>query len=320
MKTYSHWIGGEMREPVCGQWIETVDPYRAVAWAKIARGSEADADLAVAAATRAMTTGPWAAMSATERGKILRRIGDLVLAHADQLAELEVRDNGKLLSETRGQLKFKAEYWYYYSGLADKIEGSVVPIEKPDILAFTRPEPVGVVLALTAWNSPLIFLAIKCAPALAAGCAVIVKPSEFSSVSSLEFAALTKQAGLPDGVLNVVTGYGNELGGALADPQVLEVAKKVVPVSDSGFDWKGKLPDGRIDVVMNDGKSFDRQGSNVPGSPDRPMTWDELDQKFDDCARAAIRPVPAETIKRIQLLVRGLEQSDDATELMRLLA
>ena len=225
MRTYGHWIDGAFRHPEGRNWIDTIDPYSGEVWARIARGNPADADLAVASAQRAMTDGPWARMSATERGKILRRIGDLVLEHIERLAELEVHDNGKLLTEMRGQLRFTSDYWQYYAGLADKVEGSVMPLEKADVLGLTLREPIGVVLAITAWNSPLTFFAQKCAPALAAGCAVVLKPSEFSSVSSLEFAEITKVAGLPDGVLNVVTGYGNEIGSRLVEhPDVAQVS------------------------------------------------------------------------------------------------
>ncbi|WP_405123659.1 aldehyde dehydrogenase [Pseudomonas sp. M20] len=217
LKTYAHWIDGAYQEPAGREWMDTQDPYLGEVWARIPLGVAVDADAAVSAAKRAMTSGPWASMSATERGKIMRRIGDLTLENADRLAELEVRDNGKLLAEMRGAISNVAEIWYYYAGLADKIQGSVMPIEKEGIVAMTTREPVGVVLALTAWNAPLNFLALKCAPALAAGCAVVVKPSEFSSVSSLEFAALTKEAGLPDGVLNVVTGLGLGIGAPLVE-------------------------------------------------------------------------------------------------------
>ena len=224
MKNYSHWIDGASCQPSGGEWIDSVDPYRGETWAKIPRGNAKDANLAVAAAKRAMTQGPWARMTPTERGKIMRRIGDLVLQKAERLAEMEVRDNGKLFAEMMGAVRYKAEYWYYYSGLADKLQGSVMPIDKADMLGLTLREPVGVVLALTAWNSPLNFLAIKCAPALAAGCSVVIKPSEFSSVSSLEFAAITKEAGLPDGVLNVVTGFGNEIGSPLVEhPDIAQI-------------------------------------------------------------------------------------------------
>ena len=156
-------------------------------------------------------------MTASARGKVMRKLADLVAANAERLAEIEVRDNGKLLAEMLGQVRYHPEWWRYFGGLADKIEGAVVPIDKPDTFAFTTHEPMGVVAALTAWNSPLLFIAWKCAPAIAAGCTVVVKPSEFASASTLEFAALTKEAGFPDGVFNVVTGFGQEAGAALVD-------------------------------------------------------------------------------------------------------
>lgn len=217
MNTYANWIDGAYHDPAAGAWMDTFDPYQGRPWAKIPLGSRADADAAVTAAKRAMTVGPWATISATERGKIMRRIGDIAMANIDLLAELEVRDNGKLLAEMRGTVRNVAEIWYYYAGLADKIQGVVLPIEKAGAVAMATREPVGVVAALTAWNAPLNFLALKCAPALAAGCAVVVKPSEFSSVSSLVFAQLTKEAGLPDGVLNVVSGLGNDIGAPLIE-------------------------------------------------------------------------------------------------------
>ena len=233
--TYRHFIAGEYSDPAEGAWIDTTDPYRNAVWARIPRGSAADVDRAVAAAKEAMTTGPWASMTATARGKILRKIGDLVAENAQRLAEIEVRDNGKLMSEMLGQLNYHPEWWYYYAGLADKIEGGVIPIDKPDHFAFTDHEPVGVVGALTAWNSPLMFVAWKCAPALAAGCSVVVKPSEFTSASTLEFAALTREAGLPDGVFNVVTGLGAEAGAALVGHP--DVAK----ITFTGSDATGKI-------------------------------------------------------------------------------
>ena len=128
-----------------------------------------------------------------------------------------MNDNGKLLAEMQVQLNGLVDYWHYFAGLADKIQGDTIPVEKADMVAFTTREPIGVVAALTAWNSPLGFVALKCAPALAAGCAVVVKPSEFASVSTLEFAKLFKEAGIPDGVFNVVTGLGQEAGAALVE-------------------------------------------------------------------------------------------------------
>ena len=204
--------------------MDTINPYTGKAWAKIPQGCAKDVDRAVAAAKRAMTEGPFSKMTATERGKMMLRLADLVTKHAERLAEIEVQDNGKLIAEMRGQMNYHPEWWRYYGGLADKVEGSVMPIDKPDIFAFTRHEPVGVVGALTAWNSPLLFIAWKCAPAIAAGCAVVIKPSEFTSASTLEYAALTKEAGFPDGVFNVVAGYGPDAGSALVDhPDVAKI-------------------------------------------------------------------------------------------------
>ncbi|WP_198084572.1 aldehyde dehydrogenase [Variovorax sp. E3] len=219
MHTYNHWINGKFAAPSGGQWLDTVDPYSNIAWARVARGNAEDARLAIAAAHDAMYKGPWSTMTATERGKVLRRIGDVLAdpKNAQRLAEIESRDNGKILVEMQGQLRYLPEHWYYYAGLADKIQGTVIPVDKADMLAMTLLEPVGVVTALTAWNSPLAFFALKCAPALAAGCSVVLKPSEFASASSLEFAAMTRDAGVPDGVINVVTGLGQEIGTVLVE-------------------------------------------------------------------------------------------------------
>src|ERR1700755_1348416 len=212
VKTYQLYINGQYVDPAGGEWFDSIDPYRGQAWAKIPRASKADADKAVTAANEAMWRGPWSKMTASARGKVMRKLGDLVAANAERLAEIEVRDNGKLMAEMLGQLRYHPEWWWYFGGLVDKLEGTLVPIDKPDTFAYTTHEPVGVVAALTAWNSPLLFVAWKCAAALAAGCAVIVKPSEFTSASTLEFAALTKEAGIPDGMFNVVTGFGPEIG------------------------------------------------------------------------------------------------------------
>ena len=224
MKTYNHFIDGKYVEPIGGRWFDSVDPYRGEVWAKIPQGCAKDIDRAVQAAKRAMTQGPFSKLTATERGKLMLRLADLVTQHAERLAEIEVRDNGKLMAEMHGQMKYHPEWWRYYGGLADKIEGRVMPIDKPDIFAFSRQEPIGVVGALTAWNSPLLFIAWKCAPAIAAGCAVVIKPSEFTSASTLEYAELTREAGFPDGVFNVVAGYGQEAGSALVDhPDVAKI-------------------------------------------------------------------------------------------------
>lgn len=225
MKSYGHFINGAYVDPAGRQWLDTSNPFTGEVWARIARGTADDVTRAVAAAKAAMTTGPWSEFSASRRGEVMRRLADLIRENRQLLAETEVRDNGKLLAEMNGQLEGLPKYWHYYAGLADKIQGDTFPVEKAEMVAFSTRVPVGVVAAITAWNSPLGFVAQKCAPALAAGCAVVVKPSEFASVSTLEFARLTMEAGLPDGVFNVVTGLGQEAGAALVEhPDVAMVS------------------------------------------------------------------------------------------------
>lgn len=224
MKRYQHFVDGKHLDPASGEWIDSIDPYRGEPWAQIPRGNATDADAVVKAAARAMNEGPWAKMKGGERARLMLRLADLVEKNAERLAEIEVRDNGKLMAEMRSQLMYHPNWWRYFAGLADKIDGRVVPIDRDDHFAFTRKEPVGVVVAITAWNSPLIFIAWKCAAAIAAGCSVIVKPSEYASVSTLEFAELVREAGFPEGVFNVVTGYGHEIGSALVDhPDVAKI-------------------------------------------------------------------------------------------------
>ena len=218
-------IGGVWTDAASGEWFESFDPYAGKPWALIARGGASDVESAVAAAHTAFTSGDWPKMKATQRGALLRRLGDLIARDAEKLAILEVRDNGKLLAEMGGQLRYLPQWYYYYGGLADKIEGAVIPIDKPDMLNFTRHEPVGVVAAITPWNSPLLLTSWKLAPALAAGCTLVLKPSEHTSASILEFCKLIEEAGFPKGVVNVVTGFGAEVGAPLvAHPKVAKVA------------------------------------------------------------------------------------------------
>ncbi len=190
----------------------------------MAKGAKEDADAAVTAAQQAFTQGEWPGLNPTQRGHLLRRLGDLIGSKAEYLAECEVRDNGKLKLEMFGQLQYVPEFYYYQAGLADKIEGRVIPIDKPGIFNYTRYEPLGVVACITPWNSPILLLSMKLAPALAAGNTVVVKPSEFTSTSTLELASLFEEAGFPPGVFNVVTGFGPEVGEPLvADDRVKKV-------------------------------------------------------------------------------------------------
>lgn len=222
---YKMYIDGAWVAAESGEWFETFDPYAGKPWARVARGAKADVDRAVSAAHAALKTGAWSTLKATQRGALLRRLGDLIARDAEKLAALEVRDNGKLLAEMGGQVRYLPQWYYYYGGLADKIEGAVIPIDKADTFNFTRHEPVGVVAAITPWNSPLLLASWKIAPALAAGCTMVLKPSEHTSVSALAFCELVEEAGFPKGVFNVVTGFGPEVGEPLvAHPRVAKVA------------------------------------------------------------------------------------------------
>ena len=217
MQKYQMYIGGEWVAPSSGEWFESYNPFTGEPWALIARGNARDADQAVRTAHAAFTEGPWPQMTATQRGALLRKLGDLVAANAQRLAEFEVLDNGKLIAEMRAQLNYAPQWYYYFGGLADKVEGAVVPLDKKGYFNFTRYEPLGVVTAITPWNSPLLLTAWKLAPALAAGNTVVIKPSEFTSVSTLEFVKLVEEAGFPAGVVNVVTGFGKEVGMPLVE-------------------------------------------------------------------------------------------------------
>jgi aldehyde dehydrogenase (NAD+) len=225
MQKYRMYIDGKWTDPAGGEWFDSHNPYTGKPWASIPRGSADDVDRAVAAAHAAFTGGEWPGLTATGRGHLLRNLGDLVAKNADALAEIEVRDNGKLMTEMLGQLRYIPQWYYYYGGLADKIEGSVIPTDKADTFNFTRYEPLGVVGAITAWNSPLLLIAWKLAPGLAAGNTFVIKPSEYTSASALEFVKLVEQAGFPAGVVNVVTGFGDEVGAPLVShPDVAKIA------------------------------------------------------------------------------------------------
>jgi aldehyde dehydrogenase (NAD+) len=225
LNQYKMFIGGEWVEAASGEHFPSDNPYTGKPWASIPRGGAADAARAVEAAHKALTSGEWPKCNATKRGALLRKLGDLITEHSKALAETEVRDNGKLYAEMSAQTAYMAQWYYYFGGLADKIEGSVIPIDKPDTFNYTRYEPMGVIAMIIPWNSPLLLLAWKLAPALAAGNTVVVKPSEYTSASALEFMKLIEQAGFPPGVVNVVTGFGAEVGTPLVEhPKVAKVA------------------------------------------------------------------------------------------------
>jgi aldehyde dehydrogenase (NAD+) len=232
MKRYQMFIGGSWQDSASGEWIDSVEPFSGKVIAQVPRGNEADANRAVDAAYEAFRSPEWAGLTATQRGALLRKLGDLVERDAVRLADIERGCNGKNITEVAGQARNVAQYFYYYGGLADKIHGDVVPINKPGVFNYVRYEPLGVVVAITPWNSPLALTSWKMAPALACGNTIVIKPSEFTSPPLFELAELAREAGFPPGVVNVVSGYGNEIGAALIDHE--RVAKIAFTGGDAG--------------------------------------------------------------------------------------
>jgi acyl-CoA reductase-like NAD-dependent aldehyde dehydrogenase len=224
LERFKMFIGGKFVDAQSGKTFDSENPYLGKTWSRQPDASSADVDDAVASARLALD-GPWGELTGADRAKLLRRLGDLIGQNAERLARLEVQDSGKLYREMLGQLEYLPEWYYYYSGLADKIEGRTIPSDKSNFFIYTRREPVGVVAAITPWNSPLLLLTFKLAVGLAAGCTFVVKPSEHAPASTLALAELIHEAGFPPGVVNVVTGLSRELGEHLAShPGVDKVA------------------------------------------------------------------------------------------------
>lgn len=224
LQPFRMFIAGSPTDAISGRTFPSQNPYRGEPWALIPDGGPADVDAAVAAA-RAALEGEWASITGFARAALMRRLADLIGANAERLARLEVQDSGKLYREMLGQMTGLGAWYHYYAGIADKLEGRQIPTPNPNYLVYTRREPVGVVAAITPWNSPLLLMTWKLAPALAAGCTVVVKPSEHASASTLGFADLIAEAGFPPGVVNVITGLSRETGAALAShPDVDKVA------------------------------------------------------------------------------------------------
>jgi len=219
------YIDGAFCDAAGGDRFASVEPATEERWIDVPEAREADVDRAVAAAKRALETGPWASMTATGRGHLLRRLGDLLSERAEEFAEIETRDSGKVIHETVAQARYMAGYYHYYGGLADKIEGTVPPVDKPDMIAMTRREPIGVVAAVVPWNSQIFLTATKLGPALAAGNTVVLKCSEDAPATLLKFAQLIDAAGFPPGVVNVISGFGPYCGRRLTShPDVARVA------------------------------------------------------------------------------------------------
>ena len=222
MDRFQHYIDGQFEDGTTQ--FQSLDPATGQPWAEMPEATAADVTRAVEAAHRAFLGQPWAGLTATARGKLLYKLADLVQAAAPRLAALETRDTGKIIRETSAQIAYVAEYYRYYAGLADKIEGAHLPIDKPDMEVWLRREPVGVVAAIVPWNSQLFLSAVKLGPALAAGCTVVLKASEDGPAPLLEFARLVHEAGFSPGVVNILTG-GPDAGRALTiHPKVAHIA------------------------------------------------------------------------------------------------
>jgi len=209
-------IGGKWVDSASGKAFATVNPATGEKICDVAEGDKADVDLAVKAARKAFEDGPWSRMSAAERGRLLHRLADLVEKHQEELAALETLDNGKPYRDAiAADLPLTVKCYRYYAGWADKYHGKTIPIEG-DYFCYTRHEPVGVVGQIIPWNFPLLMQAWKWGPALAAGCTIVLKPAEQTPLTALRVAELAQQAGFPDGVINVVPGFGPTAGAALS--------------------------------------------------------------------------------------------------------
>jgi acyl-CoA reductase-like NAD-dependent aldehyde dehydrogenase len=216
MTHYALYIGGAEVDAVSGETFDALNPTTGQTWATHALAGPEDVDRAVRAAVDAFEDESWRSLSATRRGRLMMRWADLIAEHADEIARVEVRDNGKLYKEMLAQLRVIPDWLYYFGGLADKVEGRVIPLDQTSVFNYTLREPLGTVGIIVPWNSPVLLTMYALAPALAAGNTIVVKPSEHATASVIETLRLTAEAGFPPGAVNVVTGMG-EAGGALVD-------------------------------------------------------------------------------------------------------
>jgi acyl-CoA reductase-like NAD-dependent aldehyde dehydrogenase len=223
-ESFSMFIDGAWRESSDGGTFETVNPVTGETWARVPLGTAQDVDDAVRAARRAFDEGPWSRSTPVQRAGLLRKLGELIGANAEELARAQIQENGKLWREVADQAKALANQCYFYAGVAEFPVGETLATSLPNMQAFTVREPVGVVAAITPWNSPIAQLVAKLGPALAAGCTVVAKPSEITPASTLILARLIQEAGFPDGVVNVVTGAGPAGAALVAHPGVDKIA------------------------------------------------------------------------------------------------
>ena len=221
IKEYKMFIDGLWVSSESKKTFETLNPDNNEPWAVVPEASAKDVDKAVKAAQKAFE-GEWPKLLSRERGKFLRKLGDQLRENAELLGKIETTDTGKLFNETNKQANYIAEYYDYYAGLADKVEGTVLPIDKPNIQAITTRIPIGVVAAIVPWNSQMLLTATKLAPALAMGNTIVIKSSELAPAVMFEFAKLIEKTGIPKGVVNVITGFGDPCGKALTTHSLVE--------------------------------------------------------------------------------------------------
>lgn len=232
VQTYQMLIDGAWVDASDGRTFDSINPTTGQVWSKVPEATGDDVDTAVRAAERAFSEGPWARMTPTERGRCLRRLADILAEKSEDLGRTESIDTGKMLKETRWQAKYIADFFHFYAGCADKISGETLPIDKPDLFVFTSREPLGVVAAVVPWNSQLFLSAVKIGPALAAGNTIVLKASEHASAAMLEFGRLIEEAGIPPGVVNIVTGHGDPCGKALTShPLVARISFTGGPIA-----------------------------------------------------------------------------------------
>ena len=221
IKNFKMFINGQWVDSETGNTIETLNPENNEVWATVPEASAKDVDKAVRAAQNAFENS-WSNLHPRDRAKYLRSLANQLRENAEHLGTIETKDTGKIYRETKTQANYIAEYYDYFAGLADKVEGTVVPIDKPDMQVTTTRIPIGVVAAIIPWNSQMLLTAVKLAPALAMGNTVVIKASELAPVTLLEFAKLVEKSGIPKGVVNVITGLGEPCGKALTTHDLVE--------------------------------------------------------------------------------------------------
>lgn len=266
LKHYKMLIDGEWVGASDGAAFESVNPTTGKVWAMIPEATADDVDRAVRAADRAFNHGPWSTMTATQRGHCLRKLADLLAGKSEAFGTVETIDTGKLLKETRWQAKYIAEFFHFFAGCADKIHGQTLPIDKPDMFVFTRREPLGVIAAIVPWNSQLFLSAVKIGPALAAGNTVVLKVSEHASAPMLEFGALIEAAGIPPGVVNIISGHGDPCGRVLTSHKLVArisftggpgAARQILTNSTNNFAQVSLELGGKSPIIVFDDANLD---------------------------------------------------------------